>query len=271
VFGIFNAIGVLFFHALASRRKLSINNLTLAYPLKSEKEIYLLAKNSFKSIARTAAEILLVFNNKKNSDDFFVNKDETLEKIKEITKDNKKGIIFISAHFGNWEVLTDFMALHGYPTTVVGREGDNTFIEQNLTKPFRERHGHQNVYKKEAMSKMIRTLKSGGNVALLIDQKAGNTNSVIANFFGRECTTTISPATMKLKYDPLVIPLFAVRENDGKYRIVFDGAADYTAGEKADKNDKILELTQHYNDILESVVAQAPEQWFWVHNRWKIE
>jgi KDO2-lipid IV(A) lauroyltransferase len=230
-----------------------------------------LAKNSFKSIARTAAEILLVFNNKKVADDFFVNKDEVLKKVAGVVKDNKKGIIFISAHFGNWEILTDFMALHGYRTVVIGREGDNTLIEKNLTKPFRERHGHQNIYKKEAMGKMIKTLKGGGNVGLLIDQKAGNTNSVIAKFFGRECTTTISPATMKLKYDPLVIPMFALRQNDGKYFIVFDGAVDYTADEKTDKNDKILELTQRYNDILESAIRKAPEQWFWMHNRWKIE
>ncbi|MDR1613951.1 MAG: lysophospholipid acyltransferase family protein, partial [Campylobacteraceae bacterium] len=83
-----------------------------------------------------------------------------------------------------------------------------------------------------------------------------------------ECRTTISVASMKLKYDSLVIPLFAKREKCGKYRIIFYGTADYMAEEHKREEDKIKAMTQYYNDILERAIREAPEQWFWMHNRW---
>ncbi|MDR1285573.1 MAG: lysophospholipid acyltransferase family protein [Campylobacteraceae bacterium] len=270
VLGMFNFFGIVFFWALKKRRNLTIINLTKAYPKKNKKEIFALAKACFKSIAITAAEIMLIINKKKTIDDFLINKDEVLKAMADITKDNKKGIIFITAHFGNWEILPHALAMNGYPMVAIGREGDNILIEKNLTKPFRERYGNQNTYKSEAMSKMVKALKNGGNVGLLIDQKAGSTNSALTTFFGIECRTTTSVASMKLKYDSLVIPMFAKRESNGKYRIIFYGAVNYIAEEKESKTDKIEAMTQHYNDILERAIKEAPEQWFWMHNRWKI-
>ncbi|MDR1460542.1 MAG: lysophospholipid acyltransferase family protein [Campylobacteraceae bacterium] len=270
VFSMFNFFGITFFWILKKRRILTISNLTKAYPQKNKREIFALAKACFKSVALTVAEIILIINDKKNIDDFLINKDEVLKIIANITKGNKKGIIFITAHFGNWEILSHFMAMNGYPVIAIGREGDNILIEKNLTKPFREKYGNQNTYKNEAMRKMVKTLRNGGNVGLLIDQKAGSTNSALTNFFGIECRTTTSVANMKLKYDPLVIPLFAKREKNGKYKIIFYGAADYKTEEKQSEEEKIKAMTQYYNDILERAVREAPEQWFWMHNRWKI-
>jgi KDO2-lipid IV(A) lauroyltransferase len=261
---------MILFFILKSRRELSIKNLTLAYPEKNKKEIHSLAKKSFKSVAITAAEVMLLINDKKKIEDFIINKDKFLKTLTDITKKNKKGIVFITAHFSNWEILPHFLAMNGYPMTAIGRAGDNLLIEKNLTKPFREKHGNQNIYKNEAMRKMIKTLKEAGNVGLLIDQKAGKTNSVLTTFFGMECRTTTSVANIKLKYDPLVIPIFLKRATYGKYGILFYGAADYKADDKNSEEEKIQALTQYYNDIIERAVREAPEQWFWMHGRWKI-
>jgi KDO2-lipid IV(A) lauroyltransferase len=268
-FSVFNFFGIIFFYALKRRRNLAISNLAKAYPDKDKKEIFVLAKRCFKSVATTAAEIMLLINEKKSIDDFLINKDEILKTIANIAKDNKKGVIFITAHFGNWEILPHFLAIEGYPMIGIGREGDNALIEKNLTKPFREKYGNHNVYKNEAMNKMVKTLKNGGNVGLLIDQKMGHANSVLTTFFGIKCRTTISVASMKLRYDSLVIPMFAKRQESGKYKIIFYGAADYRAEDKENKTDKIKAMTQYYNDILERAIKEAPEQWFWMHNRWK--
>lgn len=270
LFSLFNAVGTLFFYILKPRRNLTIKNLSFAYPEKGEKDIYIFAKKCFQSVAKTAAEIMLLLNNRRQTDDFLTNKDEVLQKINEAVKGNKNGVIMLTAHFGNWEILADFMALNNFPLTVIGREGDNKLIEQNLTKPFRERNGNKNIYKKDAMRNIVKTIKNGGNVGLLIDQKAGKINSVATNFFGRKCSTTTSVANMKLMYDPLVISIFAVREKSGKYRIIFDGVIEYKAEDKQDKTDKVQAITQHYNDIIERAVRQSPEQWFWMHDRWKI-
>ncbi|MDR2635935.1 MAG: lysophospholipid acyltransferase family protein [Campylobacteraceae bacterium] len=269
-FGMLKFFAIIFFWILKKRRNLTISNLSKAYPEKSKKEIYALARACFKSVAVTAAEVMLIINEKKKIDDLIINKDEILKSIAGITRDNKKGIIFITAHFSNWEILPYLLAINGYPITAIGREGDNKLIEKNLTKPFREKHGNKNIYKNEAMRQMVKTLKGGGNVGLLIDQKAGRTNSVLATFFGMECRTTISVASMKLRYDSLVIPMFAKREENGKYSIILYGTADYKAEEKNSEDNKIQAMTQYYNDILERAINEAPEQWFWMHDRWRM-
>ncbi|MDR1555209.1 MAG: acyltransferase, partial [Campylobacteraceae bacterium] len=157
-YGIFNFFGVIFFGILKKRRHLTITNLSKAYPQKCEKEIYALAKKSFKSVAVTAAEVMMIINEKKKIDDFLINKDEILKTIAAITRDNKKGIIFVTAHFSNWEILPCLLAINGYPIIAIGREGDNKLIEKNLTKPFREKYGNKNIYKNEAMRQMVKTL-----------------------------------------------------------------------------------------------------------------
>jgi KDO2-lipid IV(A) lauroyltransferase len=266
----FNFFALLLFWLLKKRRILTVSNLTSAYPQKSKKEIYLLAKECFKSTAKTTAEIFLLFTDRKDLKDFIINIDEVSVKLHKIAGNNKNGIIFITAHFGNWEILSHFVALCGYPLIVIGRKGDNKYIESNLTKPFRERYGSKNIYKKEAMSKMIKELKSGGNIGILIDQKTGKANGVLTTFFGMECYSTTSVANMKLKYDPLIIPMFAKREQNGRYAIMLEGALSYNAEEKHNKDEKIASLTQCYNDVIEHAVREAPEQWFWMHDRWKI-
>ncbi|MDR0761714.1 MAG: hypothetical protein LBF13_01545, partial [Campylobacteraceae bacterium] len=262
VYGMFNFFASLLFWLLKKRRILTISNLTSAYPQKNKKEIYSLAKECFKSTAKTAAEIFLLFTNKKRLEDFIINAEEASANLYKIANNNKNGIIFITAHFGNWEILSHFVALCGYPLIVIGRKGDNKYIENSLTKPFRERYGSKNIYKKEAMSKMVKELKSGGNVGILIDQKTGKANGILTTFFGIECYSTTSVANMKLKYDPLIIPMFAKRERNGRYTIILERALSYKAEDKQSKDEKIVSLTQHYNDTIERVVREAPEQWF---------
>jgi KDO2-lipid IV(A) lauroyltransferase len=120
------------------------------------------------------------------------------------------------------------------------------------------------------MSQMVKTLRNGGNVGLLIDQKANARNGIMSSFFGMPCYTTPSVAGMKIRYDSIVLPMFVLRKPNGKYRIMFEDEAKLDLDENLTKEEKTTRLTQHYNDIFERTVRQAPEQWFWMHNRWKI-
>ncbi|MDR0666153.1 MAG: acyltransferase, partial [Campylobacteraceae bacterium] len=106
IYGMFNFFAILLFFILKKRRILTISNLTLAYPEKNKKEIYDLAKACFKSTAKTTAEIFLLFTNKKHLEDFIINADEVSAKLYKAASNNKNGIIFITAHFGNWEILS---------------------------------------------------------------------------------------------------------------------------------------------------------------------
>jgi KDO2-lipid IV(A) lauroyltransferase len=152
----------------------------------------------------------------------------------------------------------------------VGREGNNKLIDQNITIPFRNKYGNRATTKDKAMLSMSKALKKGGTVGLLIDQKTGEQNSAKVNFFGKSADTTISVALLKLKFDPIVVSAFIARQSDGKYKIIMNDPIDYIADEIDDKENKLEAITLKYNQAMEAVIRQYPEQWFWMHNRWRI-
>ena len=105
---------------------------------------------------------------------------------------------------------------------------------------------------------------------MLIDQKVSGTNSIKATFFGNSADTVTSTALFKLRYDPAVVPLFMARQSDGRYKIIMGSLAEIDLPESLSEAEKIARLTQHYNDIIEEVIRAYPEQWFWMHDRWRI-
>jgi KDO2-lipid IV(A) lauroyltransferase len=270
LYGLFHGLGVLLFWTLKKRRQTALNNLARAYPDCSENTITTLAKANFTATARTVADILLLLNERFDMEAHIVNGEEVLAHLNALQERHSKSIIFTTAHFSNWELLAQFLAKHGYPMTAVGRRGTNRLIEYNLTTPFRERYGNKNIFKQHAMTHMVKTLRNGGNVGLLIDQKANARSGAKTTFFGLPCYTTTSVASMKLRYDALVVPMFILREKEGNYRILFEGEANPSLPQTLSKEEKVVALTQHYNDIFERTVRQTPEQWFWMHNRWKL-
>ena len=270
VYKLLKWIGQLFFRYEKRRSTLTKKNLKLAFLQKSDEEIEKLAKKAYENIAITIAEIILMINDKLDYESLMNNKEEALEKLKLYTKDAKNGVVIITAHFSNWEYAAQFLPRNGYPVVAVGREGNNKLIEKNFTTPFRERFGNKNIYKKAAMLNIIKALKNSKNVGLLIDQKSGGKSSMKAKFFGKDADTTTSIATLKLKYNPIILPIFMPRGKDGKYTPLILEPVEYIAEEEPYKEKKISLMTQRYNDIFEEVIREYPEQWFWMHNRWRL-
>ncbi len=263
-------IAKLFFKFEKRRSKLTVINLKTAYPNKSEEEIRQLALSSYESVAITLAEIILMLHDRINLNDMVEDSQEFLRKMELYTKDAKNGVIIITAHFSNWGLAAEFLPFHGYPMLAIGREGNNKLIEKNITTPFREKYGNKNIYKKNALFGIIKTLKRGKLVGLLYDQKAGGENSIKVNFFGLPADTTKSLAELKLKFNPKILPVFFAREKNGKYTPIIYEPVEYTADEEVNLEEKTKKITQKYNDILEEVIRTYPEQWFWMHNRWRL-
>lgn len=270
IYKILKIIGKLFFQFEKRRSSLTIKNLTAAFPAKNQEEILKIARNSYKNISITLAEIVLMFNHKIDLDDMVTGKKEFLEKMELYTKDAKNGVIIITAHFSNWELAAQYLPKNGYPMIAIGRKGNNHLIEKYLTTPFRQRFGNKNIYKDKAMINIVKGLKENKIIGLLIDQKSGGASSVKVNFFGMPADTTSSIATLKLKYNPLILPVFFPRNKEGKYTPVLIEPVEYIAEEEDDKEKKIEKMTQRYNDIFEEVIREYPEQWFWMHNRWRL-
>lgn len=270
VYAFCKTIARLFFKFNQRRSSLTLKNIHLAYPEKSDEEVLLLAKASYESLALTLAEILLMLNDKITIEEMVENTDEAIAKLSLFTQENLNGTVILTGHFSNWELAAHFLAKNGYPMLAVGRKGNNTLIEEKLTTPFREKYGNKNVYKSAAVVAMVKQLKRGCNVGLLIDQKSGGANSIKLTFFNHPADTVNSVALLKLKYNPLILPIFAARQPNGKYKMLVKEPATYTAEEEKDEEVRIQKITQRYNDIIEEVIREYPEQWFWMHDRWRI-
>jgi len=268
IYSIIKAIAIVLYYILPKRRRLVYSNLKNVFPLFSENELDKFAKKIYGNLSQSVSEILLMFVDRFDIDKAIINFDEAIAKINEINSHNK-GVILFTAHFSNWELLAHFISKHGLPFLVVGREGTNKIIDKNITIPFRNKYGNRAVYKKKAMIVMAKALKNRETIGMLIDQKTGGTHSAKIEFFGQKANTTLSTAALKLKFDPLIIPTYVVREKRGHYRMYIDKPLEYTADEIEDEKEKMKAMTLRYNQALEHMILRAPEQWFWMHNRWK--
>lgn len=251
------------------RRNLTVKNLTMAFPEKTSEDIAALSKEVYSQLSITIAEILLMFTGRFDIDKAIKNAEEAKKKLEDIAQNSPHGVIVMTAHFSNWELAAHFLAKNGLPMLAIGRKGNNKRIDTHITTPFREKYGNEAVSKKRAMLMMIKRLKRAGNVGLLIDQKSGSLNSVKVDFFGQPAETTLSIASLKLKFDPLVVPIFIARQSDGMYEMAIHEPVDYVADEIEDKDKKLEAMTLKYNQVIEEVIRKYPSQWFWMHNRWR--
>jgi len=268
LYTLFKYLTLLVYHIDTKRQKLTKLNLSSVYPNLSQEEINHLAKQVYIELSKTITEIVLMFVDRFDIDDAIINKDEAIENIQKLLKQKgDKGLIAMTAHFSNWELLAQFLAKHGLDMLVVGREGNNKLIEEHITTPLRRKYGHDSVYKHKAMMAMFKKLKQGGNVGILIDQKAGHKNSVVVDFMGHKAETTTAVAMLQVKFDALVVPIFIARVSDGKYKFIMNEPIDKVCDD--DTTECLEKLTLKYNEVMGEVIDEYPSQWFWMHNRWR--
>ncbi len=261
-------VSLLFYNISKRRRNITIDNLKQAFPEIDNDRVQKLSREVYIELSKTVSDILLMFAGRLDIDDIVENREEVIERLESLKKDNNNGFIFMGAHFSNWELPPLFASKYGFPMVVIGREGDNRLIDQRIIIPCRTEYGNKAVYKKRAGISMIRELKKGGAVGVLIDQKVNKENGFLVPFFGREAFTTNSIAMMKLKLNPLIIPISMPRISEGRYRLEIGDPIEYRADEIDDESSKLLEMTEKYNQSLEEIIREYPAQWFWMHDRW---
>lgn len=179
----------------------------------------------------------------------------------------KKGVLILTAHIGNWELLIDAAGRIGMPISAIYRPLefgplDRFFID------LRSRSGASLFSKKNAMRKVMRSLKSNALIGVLLDQNSRLKHGVFADFFGASASTSKGLALLARKTGAPVVPLFLVREG-GCFRVEF--GAPLPRIKTGDKTKDIEAATQLYNRAIEDIILRYPEQWFWVHRRWKTK
>jgi KDO2-lipid IV(A) lauroyltransferase len=191
---------------------------------------------------------------------------EGLEQLAEVMN-NPRGCLLYSAHLGNWEL--GFLALSArlnHPVTTVAKPIKLQMAHAWLT-ALRARFGNRVVFKDGALPFMIRALRKGETVALLIDQGVRRKEAVEVAFFGKHSLATPAAALLGLRCRVPVVPLFCVRGDDGYYTVKVYPPVGFERS--ASLRRDIAAFTQKLLNILEDVIKEYPEQWFWFHKRWK--
>lgn len=177
-----------------------------------------------------------------------------------------KGAIVVSGHLGNWEIMAAAgMGIGVYPVSVY-RALDNPLLDAWI-RSLRGVDGADVVEKHGAVRGLLKALRKGRLVAILVDQDARG-HGVFAPFFGAPASTIPTPAELALRTGAAIIPGFALRTGPGfRYRTWFEPALEVR--EDADHDAEVLRITTELNRRLEAAIRQAPEQWLWLHRRWK--
>ena len=176
---------------------------------------------------------------------------------------NKRKIILITAHYGNWEYGNTFIPLKYAPTTMVGRPLNNRFLNKELNET-RTRNKNEMLTKKDASRGLVKALKNDRMLGLVIDQH--NRTGVPIKFLGHKVKQTDSSSRLSIKFDAVVIPVFFTMTEFGKYTAKF-----YEPLEPKDfeGENQIVDFTQAQANVMEQHILDNPEQWLWLHKRFK--
>jgi KDO2-lipid IV(A) lauroyltransferase len=178
-----------------------------------------------------------------------------------------KGVVAVSAHLGNWELGAACIGFLGFPVTWLLRPIENPFIQDALNW-IRSTAGIRVVTKWGGLKEALHVLRRGEFVAMLVDQDARD-QGVFVPFFGREASTLKSPALLSLRTGAPILPFVARREARGKFTLEF--AEGFVAENTGDQEKDLERATARFTAVLEAWIRRSPEQWLWIHRRWKTQ
>jgi len=256
--------GRIAFWVLGRYRNIATENLKAAFGTdKTERELYRIAQGVFENLGKNTVELV---NFPK------INK-ENIRSMVEIAHRERleaayakgKGIVVITGHIGNWELMAATLRLNGYPGVTVGRRIYFDKYDKYLNW-LRKLHDVNVVYRDESPRKMLRVLKENRIVGIVADQDVDSVDGVFVDFFGRKAYTPIGPVVLAKASGAVLLPVLILRKNGGHTLMVEEPIELVDTG---DKEKDLVENTQKWSLVLESYIRRYPEQWVWIHRRWK--
>jgi Kdo2-lipid IVA lauroyltransferase/acyltransferase len=178
-----------------------------------------------------------------------------------------KGVLYLTGHIGAWELSSFAHALYGFPLHYMARPLDNARVDE-LVNRYRCLSGNEPIFKNESARVLLKILKESGTVGILADQNTMPEEGVFVDFFGKSACTTTGIARVALHTDAAVVPGYAYwDESIGKYRLRFEPAVELIR--TGDTERDVFVNTQKFAKVIEEIIRRYPEQWVWVHARWK--
>lgn len=258
------AVGRFFARRFPKLQKTARRNLEIAFPEMTAAERERIAVGTFESLGR---HLGFVSHFKKF-------KHEDIRELVEVVGREHfdrahaegRGVLFFTGHFGSWEVFNLLPPAFGFGMNILVRRIDNPLVENYVDK-MRTRFGSVTLDKTRAARTMFRVLENGELLGILADLNVQEKEGVFVDFFGVPASTTTSIAKLALKTSAVVLPAFAVWEEEKKKYVVYlEPPVEYKPDDNSPEN--IRDLTQKITATVEKYVRRYPEQWLWIHKRW---
>ncbi len=246
------------------RKSLALENLRLSLgDEKSEAELEAILKGMYVNTGMSLVE----FARLGRVDEEYVNRHVSFEGFTEMDAalNEGKGVVLLTAHFGNWELLSAALALKGYRLSAVARPLDNKYFDV-YTRTQRESRGNSVIDRSSGLRKMLGVIKDNGILGILLDQRTSRKEAVEVEFFGRKAPTSKGLAAIVAKTGTPVLPVFIVRTGGADHKIVCEKPIELASTDD-DKRD-IIENTQKFTEAIEQMIRIYPDHWFWFHSRW---
>lgn len=246
-------------------RRVGMRNLAMAFPQKSRRERARILRGVFTSLGRQLAEVCLFprYTRENVSQVVVYDGFENFER----AFARGKGVLYLTAHFGGWELSAFTHSLYGHWTHVVMRPMDNVHLDA-LIRRYRTLHGNTTVDKDDFVRGLLAAMKAGEVVGILMDTNMTPPQGVFVDYFGIPACTASGLARIALRTDAAVVPAFTIWDPVlRKYRLRFDPAVKLIR--TGNDEEDVVTNTAVFTRIIEDYVRRYPDQWLWVHRRWK--
>ena len=257
------------YHVLGSLRRTGLRSLEIAFPEKSLQERKLILKGTFENLGRVLAETsqFMKMTPADVEKIFDLDLDDKSRELYRRNKEEKRGVLIVTGHLGNWEMLVfGFAAIHE-PISYLARPLDNPLIE-DLTLRIRTRFGNRPINKTNSAMLAVKILREGGILGILSDVNAHPKEGVFVPFFGLPACTTSGPALMAIRSGALIYPAFCIWDSEKKkYRFVRGSVVEVS--QTGDRKKDVIETIAAYTAEIEKIIRAYPDQWLWIHKRWK--
>jgi KDO2-lipid IV(A) lauroyltransferase len=258
-------LGLLVYMVHGRLRRVGMRNLAMAFPAMPSGERRRILRGEYISLGRQLAEVCLFPRYTREN----VNQVVVYEGFENFERAlaRRKGVLFLTAHLGAWELSAFAHSLQGHPLSIVMRSLDNPRVDR-LIQGYRTMHGNRTVDKDDFVRGLLAAMHNGEVVGILMDTNMTPPQGVFVDFFGIPAYTASGLARIALRTDAAVIPTFTVWDRTlRKYILRFDPAVELV-GTGNDEADAVAN-TAKFTKVIEEYVRRYPDQWLWVHRRWK--
>lgn len=266
-FHIGEGLGWLLYHCDRGHRRIGLINLALAFPHKSEAEHREILRQSCLNLGRLLAECCFFHTMTPENVAERVRFDDFAGWQYLVEQCRPTGALIFSGHFGNWELLSHAHACYGIPVHIIHRRLRNPLIDNVLTRE-RERCGNKVIKKTTAGIEVLRAIRKKAVIVTAIDQNASGRISTFVPFFNHLAATSTGMAGLALVSKVPVIPVFIIRQRGTwQHRIVLLPPVEVVRTGNQEEN--LQATTAKFTEILQQMIEQYPDQWLWIHRRWK--